>query len=944
VVTRAAIITVLLSSGQALAGWSNAGPVAGTVSDLYLVDGGVTIVSTSSGASAIAYDGGVLASVAGAVVGAGLTPSGCLVALGAARNFISQPCATPTALVGAYTISRFRSLPTGNAEFLGVTVASNSIYFATSVLGPYAAVAVPTWLRNTSQSMGVALVGGSEVSVFNQATAGVQVSTNGGAQAAHVTNFVALDAVPFSRAGTLAIIAVANDGGLTFTDGGVVFPAGPVVQNVAFVTNETDGGQRGYGLATTANGTVYSPIPDPAHPGETWVVRARAPALGGRVHCESAQFCAGVAAGTLQVLENRGAPVFDFDGGVVTGGSTIIFEVDAGDPDDDPVFVEWSVPNATVTPLVADQHQVQLTVPPLACGATLPVTISVIDGLAGHETKATFPVATPPVAVLGLTPSVPLTVEAGSAAITFTAGFDGGCVPAGAPSWQVANVAQPAGPTATYTPPLNLCVAGGQVVPVSVTQGNQTVNTTVTVQPWGPAIDPQFPQQVRQDAGTTVSWVPSNNDHVCPSSSGFPGTALVDWQWDAGQQGVIVTPGPQSLTIAAPECVQTTVVARARRVVIGAGSDGGPVSVTDAGTLIIDVLTTLDPLSGFSMGFAGYDGGFASGAFTVAGGNCLDHRALSATIDVQPVGGGDAGVISFPMVPGPWQVTVPGGCAGGDFQATAHLFSQGVDTGLTDVVPRFSTGRLDAYAGDLTPARVSASCGGGASANLTLQSMPGTCESAIVTWTQTAGPQMNVLSQSGRTLTVQSQSLGFDLVGQTITWSVDVNGGPGNELTVTRDLTIDGPRFVRLVPRLSPIQIAAEDALVGEVTLVNESDCDASGLELSIDLGGLLPVEGSLQLDGRPVEGALASGQLQLPVDLGARQHRSVRFLGRARLLGAPGLVARASLGGVPVELPATVSSPLTSCGCSSAGGPSLIGLLALCWRASRRVKKGTAA
>ena len=703
-VTRAAIITVLLGATQGLAGWSNAGPVTGTVSDLVMVDGGVTIVSTSTGASAIALDGGVLASVTGSAVGAGLTSAGCLVAVGASRNFLAQPCAPPTALTGGFTISRFRALPSGQAEFLGVNIASNSIYLAPSITGPYTLVTVPTWLRNTNQSMGVAMVAGNEVSVFNQGTAGVVVSVNGGAQTVHATNFTALDAVPFSRAGALAIIAVANDGGLTFTDGGVSFPSGSVLQNVAFVTDDTDGGQRGYGLATTVTGTVFSPIPDPSQPGQTWVARSRAPALAGRVHCDSARFCAGVAAGTLQVLENRSPPAFEFDGGVVTGGSTVLFEVDAGDPDDDPIFVEWNVPGATVTPLGPDQRQVQVVLPALACGSTQPVTISVVDGLAGHEVKGSFQVPTPPVAVLTLAPSSPVT-EAGGLPITFEASFDGGCLPAGTPTWQVGNLAQAPGPTATYTPPLNLCVVAGQVVPISVSQAGQTASTTITVNPWGPAIAPQFTHGL-QTAGTTVQWAPTNADHVCAAATGFPGTKLVDWKWDAGQANLTITPGTSSLTISAPDCVQGTVVASARRQVTDA--DAG--SATDAGTLVVDVATALTPLTGFSMGFAGYDGGFASGAFSVAG-NCLAQRSLGAVIDLQPVGGGDAGLVSFPTVPGPWQVPVPGGCAGGTFQATAHLLSNGVDTGQVDVVPSFSTGRLDAYAGEVTPSSISASCG-----------------------------------------------------------------------------------------------------------------------------------------------------------------------------------------------------------------------------------------
>jgi hypothetical protein len=523
---RTLLLIAALLAGHAHAGWGQVGAITGTPQDVVVIDGGV-IVTTSTEAQAIAPDGGVFGSLQGAVfVGAGLDSTGCLVALTSARVLRQDPrCGGGSSPVsGTNAAQRFRVFPSGAVTYL-LGSASDVLYSGPTTAGPFTALTAG-WLARSPRSLGTATVSGAEVAVCNEAQTPnffLALSIDGGAVINRSVGFVANDAVPFSQAGQVAILAVVTDGGLAIisTPSRVTtMPAGVAAQTIAFVTDETDAGQRGYGLATTATGVVLSPIPDPAHPGEVWVARANAPALTGRVHCENARLCAGlVADGGIQLLVNTTAPSFSFDAGAPLQPGPVTLSVTPADLDDDPLFISWDIPGHVVTPTpgVPDHREVQLTINRSpTCNQDLPVTITAWDGLATHEHTETFLLRLPnPVGTLVISPAS-TTARAGGAAVTFAAALDAGCgdvSSAELSTWSVDGVSRGTATQLTVQPPQTVCNASGVDQLIRATASGQTATATLHVTPWGLPEQPTF-QRGTQDAGTAHLWAPSNAEHA----------------------------------------------------------------------------------------------------------------------------------------------------------------------------------------------------------------------------------------------------------------------------------------------------------------------------------------------------------------------------------------------------------------------------------------------
>ncbi len=937
-VSHRALSLLLILAGGAQAGWSQIGALTGTPQDLVVIDGGV-IVCSANQAQAIALDGGVFGSLQGAVfVGAGLAQTGCLVGLTNARVLRQDPkCGSASSTVtGTGTAQRFRVLPSGAVTYLlGST--SDVLYSGPGTTGPFTALS-PGWLARTPRSLGSGTVAGAEVVVCNQAQSPnffLGLSIDGGPVVNRSVGFVANDAVPFSQAGQLAVLAVVTDGGLAIVSTpsrAVTMPGGLVAQTVAFVTDETDAGQRGYGLVTTSSGAVLSPIPDPAHPAETWVVRPNAPQLTGPVHCENARLCAGlVADGGVQALQNRSAPSFTFDAGAALQPGPVTFSVDAGDLDGDPVFISWDIPGYSIVPSATwpDHREVQLVINRSpTCNQNLSVTITAWDGLGTHEHAETFLLPLPnPLGVLTITPTNPV-AGAGGPPVLLTAAFDAGCgelISNVLARWSVDGVDLGSTTQASVLPPRTVCNAGGVDEVIRATVGAEVATTTLHIAPWGPAESPTFSRGT-QDAGTTRIWSPNNLEHACAVAPGFPGTALV-WAWDAGDSGIVAQAVDGGLSVTAPECLATTFSASATRSVVGS------TDVTAPGTLAVEISPNLAPANSttpFSMAFS-YDAGIASGEFTV-GAICPSARELSASVEVALLDGGVVARQTFPA-PGPWSLAFTQGCAGGSFVATARLFERGRDTGAFDRTMAFTAPAQQVSAGAITPTTFTASCGAGAHGTVRVALAPGSCEAGSVTWSQRAGPAITPIAQEGRDLTFQTVSTGFELVGTTVVVDAEVSAGPTNHATASAELHIDGPRFVSLKPDLAPVLVTTEELVVATVLISNESECAADALVLSNDVGGLVVDLSSVRLDGRPIAAQLLDQTLVLePFALDGKQARALTFAARPRLLGTPRLASSATLRGVPVDLAPTTTPGSTPCGCSSLDAS--LGLLALlAWR-----------
>lgn len=920
-----ALLAVALVGSTAEAGWSKVGAVSGVAQDIVVVDGGLVVASSSSaGGNAVALlaDAGVFAQLVGNFVGAGVGPNGCLIGLQSNRSFVtSSGCAVPASLIGGSTPVRFRITPMG-AGIASATSTFDSIYSATSGAGPYTQQA-GTWLGASSRSIGVVDVAGAELTVFNQASNSLVYSVDGGAATQVNAGFNAVDAVPFAFNGQPAVLAAVNDGGLvlvsdvrTAAAGAIVavLPAGAVARTVA-MTNNTDS-PRGYGLVTTSGGEVLSPIPDPAHVGVRWVVRPGAPVLSGRVHCLDASWCAGFGpGGAVHLLENSVAPTFEVDAGSLTPGVSARVEVDAGDADGDPVFVTWSSPTLTITPISPDGRIVDLLSAATACSSIETVQVTVWDGKAGHETKKLLavPVQSSAGGFLQVSPSA-LTVAAGSTPISFVAGLDGGCDSLGPVLWS------PGGSTSNpfvWSPPRNVCAPAGDVVPISVSRTGATATAFVTVTPWGPAETPTFASPALQDAGTTVLYTPLGVGHVCETIQGFPGARL-EWAVDAGGH-LKVTVVDGGLQVEAPACESATVHAEATRSVVSMSN-----STTGIGVLEVNVVANLDPINAstaFSMGLS-YDAGasVAAGTFFV-GANCLEARSLTSTVEILRLDGGVVANGTFSPVPGGWSLPVPGGCNGGDYLARARLFSDGGATGAIDQAPIHAE-QLLVGAGELSPTSIEAICGVGAGARLSLAAPAGTCSAATVSWSVVGGPAVIFSNGGGREVDVQTADTSFSLLGRSIDLAVFIDAGHGNSLAVERSITITGPRFVTIEPSVSPLNATSEDLLVASLAVTNTSDCAVDALSLTAQLSGLVPDLSTVRtargaLTAQPVDGELKFDELSLS----AHESLTVRFEARPRVLGSPRVTGAAFVRGLPVDRANSERLNSNGCGCTSLPG-----------------------
>ncbi len=920
---RATLLLLSLSS-LAMAGWHELGTVTGAPTDVVVVDAGVVVV-TSSGVNGEALvlrwpgDGGVetLAQLTDSSGYVGAAYDGCLSALtpGGVLHF-SSGCGDPVS-VGVGSHHAYRAIGARGVATVG-SVAATQLLAAPDITGVWQPL-VPSFAQPSSaRGISFTAIGGTTWAATTTSIApGVRLSIDGGAPGGVSSTPASLDVVVFEYQGGAALLLVSASNELMLV-GDVTapatellsVPAGETLRRVSQV------------LMSTADGVVFSPIPQPAQPYAAWVQRSTAPPLDGRVHCLNAKWCAGVtSAGVVWLYENASAPQVSVNAPAYTPGQAATFTADAGDDDGDPLFFEWLAPGAQIN---ANNSSATITFPPNSCTAN--VELRVYDGV--HQSAVSTAFSSDVRGEVQLTGAV--TAIAGGPAVTLTAALDGGCADA-AFTWASSDGQSGGGDFFVYTPPATSCTPGATVTVTATATWSSGAPATsdvlheISLEAWGAPLTPEFTSPATQPPGTQVLWAPENPDHVCAAAPGFPGTVLL-WTVDGGDYATVADGG--LLIDSTNVCVPTRVEASAQRVVEGDVYDRR----SDAGVLIVDLEAATEPLSAATPFFLVADAGQGVAAGTTSvNASCLEQRTLSAEVFIN----GTDGELSRGTfaTPGAWSLSIPGGCAGGEYEVVAQLYEDGGFTGA-EARQLISTELTPVAAGELDVEEIQARCGRGAWATAELLPVEGSCLSADVTWRALAGPPLDVREGTGSTVIIQSTSRTLSVVGQELALEFTLDAGNGNAVTVTRSLPITVEPFVQLEARTAPALPRYESGVEHIYTLTSHASCDVWGLSAFVPLPKA--VLESVRVDGEPVEAFAVEGGFEVrnlslgsaPVEL--RVHSAPVLLSSDR---SPALDVR--LNGVPVTLPYGDDAPPPGCGCT--GGNGLLAALALLLLGRRR-------
>lgn len=934
---RALLATVVLVPMLAWAGWQQVTTVTLPLRDVHLADAGVVVTVSANAVTAWQVsDAGVtvINTLAGSFQGGGgFFGTSCLLGLTGLGNLTPSPgCGTLTG-IGPGSWVGFRLLSSPPFAVAVSTAGSVDDLYA----GPGAAVG---WFDQTSvgqnfssapnRTLQVRQIGGIDYVAMNTGSTALHMSVDGG-----LTNPVPntanwREAAPVPLNGAPAVLGVVTDGGFVLIRD-YRTPALELLATPAAVTPRYVSSSGLASMATTPTGAALAPIPNPARLLETWVVRSGPDGgISGKVHCIDDRACVSSNdAGVIWLWTNDVAPTVSLVIPSYDAGQTVRIFADAGDGDGDPIFVSWdaSVPLSAVAG-IDDGTQIEFTAP----GECTPLSIEAVvtDGLPGHERSVSTSVTPTNHGSLELSGGAPV-VPAGSGALSFSAGVDGGCSSASF-SWSTSDGRMGTGPNFSWTPPPTECNADGGLVTISATATwsaglppTSSVSTQVLVEPWGAPAAPRFDGGTQQP-GTTVDWFPSGIDHQCAASPFFPGTRL-EWSYDPG--GAVVVGLPDRLRITAPrECVQTEVTASAYRVVIG--HDAGSPSETFSVSIPADT----GPLTELSITVEG-DGGVVFGVLSVDAG-CLEERGVAANVTVSNLGAlvasqrfaADAGTW-------PWDLEVPGGCAGGTYDVVAELEADGGLTGaraMGSVTLPFSP----VVVGAQTVTQLDVACGTGARGIVALLPEPNACAAADVQW-RVSGPAVVTPSGSGESFTLQTQALDFSTVGQrlSIEWSAD--GGPGNADSAAYTIDLGVQPFLEVDVKSRPPLRREEEAMTLEITLSNSTSCAVDGVSVLMPLAGGSPIADSVLVDGVKRAGNVTDlGLVVDGVSVPGEGKTTLQLSVHPRLLSSPTVEPVASLNGYVISTRPPLAAPATGCGCSTADLSMLLGALLIFVRRRR--------
>lgn len=929
---RALLLAILVLSSVAFAGWRSLGTVNGTFNDLQVVDAGAVLVSSSTELVLLVTqsDGGVMRanSLAGNFRGGGVFGLSCMAAADVLTSNIvySTGCGMPQSLPAPPAGARSSG---GRLAVLTQSGSNFQIVSGPIASGPFMG-AVATWAGAAGPRLRAASASGADFAVANNpAVSEYRVSIDGGPASVVVAAQPFVEASPFERNGSPALLGVSSSALVLHPDilstASVTptLPAGFVPRRLAI--------GRDVAMVSNTTGELASPVPDPANPTMTWRLRPDAgfAVPNAAMHCLDSKWCAVIdSTSRVWLYENATTPVAFVAPRSATAGQTITLTVDAGDGDGDPLFHVWSAGSPAVSSV--DGDSVDFTVPLDAGCGPLSVNVTTRDGLFSVVTPATVTVD----GVRGaLTVSAASgTPIAGGPAVNFDGFIDGGCASASL-SWSSSDGQTGTGSRFSYQPAATSC--GGQItltLTATWSTGSPATESRLvqfTLVPWGAPDAPVFATNATQPAGTTQSWTTLNVEHVCATTGGFPGTELLWDPIDAGVAGVTLLDAGLQLTVPAL-CVDSRFVATARRQVVGETQG----RVSTAGTLDVTLVANVPPLDAAAnyQVSAAKDGGELYGDTTVVA-TCLPQRSLESELTVFD---GLVAVSSARVpTPGPYVLTLPGGCST-SASLVARLFEDGGFTGATQTIPISLPAAAPAI-GALTPTVVTAACGQGVRAQLNLQPVAGACQSAETTWRVVSGPGLDVSSGAGPVIDVQTTQLDLSMVGQPIVFEWSADAGPGNVVTETRTVDVGVDPFVEVRTRTTPLLRREESTVTLEVTLTNTTDCAVQGLELALPVTQASPMLETAQLDGVRVDAQLENGSLVLrDVALEARGSRVLRVAAQPKLLATPTAQPTVTLRGLPVSIDRAAAKP-TGCGCSTVGPEwMLVALFAVARRRRR--------
>lgn len=932
---RALLAMAVVLPMLAWAGWQQVTTVTLPLIDVQLADAGVVVTVSANAVTAWQVtDAGVtvINTLAGNFAGGGgFFGTSCLLGLTLGGAVTPTPgCGTTTTIVGGGSWSGFKLLSSPPFAVAVNTTTADALYAGPGAATGWAIIGGP-FGGSANRTLQTRQIGGIDYVAMNTATTliSLYVSVDGGtaSQVAGTPNW--RDAAPLPFNGAPAVLGVTGTGLLLLPD--YRTPAPVTLSTPAGFTPRFVSSSGLASMATTTTGTVLAPIPNPARLLETWVVRSGPDGgIGGKVHCIDDRACVSSNdAGVIWLWTNDVAPTVSLVIPSYDAGQTVRIFADAGDGDGDPIFVSWdaSVPLSAVAG-VDDGTQIEFTAP----GECTPFSIEAVvtDGLPGHERSVSTSVTPTSHGTLELTGGAPV-VPAGSGALSFNAGIDGGCASASF-SWSTSDGLMATGPNFSWTPPPTECNADGGLVTITATATwsaglppTSSVSTQVLVEPWGAPAPPRFDGGTQQP-GTTVDWFPSGIDHQCAASPFFPGTRL-EWSYDPG--GAVVVGLPDRLRITAPrECVQTEVTASAYRVVIGHDAGSPPE------TFSVSIPADTGPLTELSITVEG-DGGVVFGVLSVDAG-CLEERGVAANVTVSNLGAlvasqrfaADAGTW-------PWDLEVPGGCAGGTYDVVAELEADGGLTGaraMGSVTLPFSP----VVVGAQTVTQLDVACGTGARGIVALLPEPNACAAADVQW-RVSGPAVVTPSGSGESFTLQTQALDFSTVGQqlTIEWSADA--GPGNADSATYTIDLGVQPFLSIDVQSRPPLRREEEAMTLELTLSNSTPCAVDGVSVLMPLAGGSPIADAVLVDGVKRAGSLTDlGLVVDGVSVPGEGKTILQLSVRPRLLSSPTVEPVASLNGYVISTRPPLAAPATGCGCRTADLSMMLGALLIFVRRRR--------
>jgi hypothetical protein len=325
------------------------------------------------------------------------------------------------------------------------------------------------------------------------------------------------------------------------------------------------------------------------------------------------------------------------------------------------------------------------------------------------------------------------------------------------------------------------------------------------------------------------------------------------------------------------------------------------------------------------------DAGTIRGTFRVDAG-CLEGRGLLASITLD---GGGAGCQA--LVPlGEWDLSsCQLGCQTKTYEVTAELWNPDGGTGLTKTSAPFTTVGHTTGLASVSATKFHLACGQASSGEITA-TLSGECGTAPAISFQVSAP--GALTLTGpKTAHFETAATGFELLGQDVLATAVPDNNTGAK---SAPVSFETDPFLALSVHAAQLPAHEEEAAVLSVDVTNTTPCDVHGVDVKLDHPGLVPIDGSLTVDGAPHGSTLEGGQLVVSgLDVAGHATHQIRFKAHVVMLGRTGVTPSAFVGLVAVGPVVAKPREGTGCGCSASlpGAEWLSALALIAWVRRRR-------